>query len=161
MGIAERNRRETLISGIRELANFLENHPDIPAPYSLDAIAFPGPNRRYTKQCAEIDRVADATNANVQDRAGHYTAQIEFGHVRYRLVAISDQARAEYDALMSYNGSVTPDHADADAPTADIYGGKCSCGALTAKGARRCRKCANRGRWNRRKAPFGTEEGQQ
>jgi hypothetical protein len=34
------------------------------------------------------------------------------------------------------------------------YAGRCRCGALTDHNGGCCRKCASRGRWHRRKAPY-------
>ncbi|WP_068925630.1 hypothetical protein [Planobispora rosea] len=169
MSTTKQQYRAELISGIRVLADFLERHPTLPVPHGLDVMAFPEPDASYATRCAEIDRIADAHNAELRDQDGHHTAHVSFGRVSYHLVAISDEARARHDALMSYLDSValeTATHADEqvnkplDIPTADVYGRQCPCGALTDKGARLCRKCRSRGRWNRRKAPYRDEEEQ-
>ncbi|MEV4164253.1 hypothetical protein [Nonomuraea dietziae] len=170
MRINNKHRRTELISEIRELADFLETHPSLPTPYGLDALALPAHGEGYEAQRAEIDRLTESLDAEIRESNGHYTARIEFGRVTYRLVAISDEAMARHDALMSYSGSISPDHPtdadegvidDMEIPIPDTYGGACRCGALTAKGSRLCRKCASRGRWNRRKAPYSVEGGDQ
>ncbi|WP_214326018.1 hypothetical protein [Nonomuraea sediminis] len=166
MRTSEQNRRSDLIAGIRVLADFLELHPTLPVPYSVDVMAFPEPDGSYAAQRAEIDRAAEALQAELRDHDGHYTARVDFGPVSYRLIAISNEASARYDALMSYRGSIVPEApTDAgtegskslDIPSADAYGDQCACGALADKGVRQCRKCRSRGRWNRRKAPFYAE----
>lgn len=160
MPLTRQQRRINLISGIRALADFLERNPVLPVPDSLDVLAFPASRQSYATRRAEVDRVAKAIGAEVKDNHGHYTAQVEFGRVQYRVVAISEEAMARHEALMSNQHSVLPD-TDTRAGTAsrslriphpDAYGGRCPCGALADKGTHLCRKCRSRGRWNRRKA---------
>lgn len=103
--------RRSLITSLRDFAAFLEAHPDVPAPYHVDLMVFP---RRDSDgaMCAEIDRVAAAINSPTEDErteSGHYRTSRSFGLVTYTAVAILANARARYDALMSYHHSVTPD----------------------------------------------------
>ena len=47
MTYADPRRRRDLITGLRMLADFLEDSPEIPAPYCVDVLVFPpdGPER--------------------------------------------------------------------------------------------------------------------
>jgi hypothetical protein len=84
---AERGR---LIAGLRQLADFLDRNPDVPAPRYTEVIVFPS---RGTdgEMFAEIDVVARQIGAAASSSgspAGHYSAARDFGPVRYRAVAI-------------------------------------------------------------------------
>jgi hypothetical protein len=41
MTYANAIERQAVISGLRELADFLEDNPEIPAPFSADVLVFP------------------------------------------------------------------------------------------------------------------------
>lgn len=47
--------------------------------------------------------------AEPTEHNGHHMATIEFGRIEYVAVAISDAARAVYQAEMTYAGCVEPD----------------------------------------------------
>lgn len=97
MTYANPERRRELIRGLRELAALLESCPDIPAPYTLDALVFPpdGPDQEI---CSEVDRIAVLLGVTVDDQTasyGHYVASRSFGQtLHYRAVAIPLRARA-------------------------------------------------------------------
>jgi hypothetical protein len=102
--------RRDLITGLRALAHFLEDSPQIPAPYSVDVLVFP-PDAPDEDGRAEIDRIAVLTGARIDDRTaeyGHYTASRVFGPVEYRAVFIPPRTRAYYEARGSYSGSIIP-----------------------------------------------------
>ncbi len=104
---AETDKRSLFIAGLRDLATYLESHPDVPAPLNLDAMVFPDRDSD-SAMCAEIERIAKIIGASVTDD-GHYRASRSFGPVTYSVVAILAEARARHDALLSYDGSVIPD----------------------------------------------------
>jgi hypothetical protein len=81
-------QRAGLISGLRALAEFIETHPDVPAPWTADVMLFP-PVGSDAERRAEIDDIASriGTEAHFTD-GGHYTASLRFGPVEYRAVAI-------------------------------------------------------------------------
>lgn len=84
---AERGR---LIAGLRQLADFLDQNPDVPAPRYAEVIVFPAPGGN-AEMFAEIDVIAQQIGATASDTgspAGHYSASRGFGPVRYRAVAI-------------------------------------------------------------------------
>lgn len=84
---AERGR---LIAGLRQLADFLDQNPDLPAPHYAEVIVFPV-RGTDAEMFAEIDVIAQQIGATASDAdspAGHYSAARHFGPVRYRAVAI-------------------------------------------------------------------------
>ena len=87
--------RSGLIAGLRNLAEFLAQNPQVPAPRRIDLLVFP-PDGSDTEMFAEIDVIAaeiGATATDVDSPAGHYSAVRDFGPVQYRAVAIPHAAR--------------------------------------------------------------------
>jgi hypothetical protein len=85
--------RERLIAGIRELADFLDQNPDVPAPRHADVLVFPTPGSN-AEMFAEIDAIAQqigTTASNARSPAGHYSAVRHFGPVQYRAVTIPNR----------------------------------------------------------------------
>lgn len=91
MAYANADERSRLIAGIRALAAFLQDHPDVPAPRWADVYVFP-PRGTDEQMRAEIDQIAARIGTAVSDDAGHghYAASRHFGPVQYRAVAISE-----------------------------------------------------------------------
>jgi hypothetical protein len=92
---ANSEERDRLIAGLRELAEFLDQNPQVPAPRSADLLVFP-PNGTDAEMFAEIDAIAGHIGALASDAdspRGHYSAVREFGSVQYRTVAIPNRAR--------------------------------------------------------------------
>jgi hypothetical protein len=92
---ANEEERQRLIAGLRELAEFLSQNPQVPAPRSTDLLVFP-PNGSDAEMFAEIDAIAGdigALASDVGSPRGHYSAVREFGPIRYRAVAIPNRAR--------------------------------------------------------------------
>jgi hypothetical protein len=54
---ADRTQRAKLISGLRALAEFLENHENVPVPAWADVMVFPA-DASDKEQRREIDRIA-------------------------------------------------------------------------------------------------------
>ena len=87
---ANSEERGRLIAGLRQLADFLGQNPDVPAPRYAEVIVFPARGSN-AEMFAEIDLVAQqigATASSADSPAGHYSAARDFGPVRYRAVAI-------------------------------------------------------------------------
>jgi hypothetical protein len=84
---AERGR---LITGLRQLSDFLDQNPDLPAPRYAEVIVFParGSNAEMFAEIDVIARQIGATASDTGSPAGHYSAARGFGPVRYRAVAI-------------------------------------------------------------------------
>ncbi len=89
MTYANTTERQALISGLRELAVFLESNPDVPAPAYTDVLVFP-PSASDTGKRREIDiigsRIGSATETASSHR--HYQTSRRFGPVEYRAVSI-------------------------------------------------------------------------
>jgi hypothetical protein len=88
---ANADERGRLIAGLRALADFLQDHPDVPAPRWADVYVFP-PRGTDELMRAEIDQIAARIGTVVTNDAayGHYAASHHFGPVQYRAVAISE-----------------------------------------------------------------------
>lgn len=82
--------RDLLIAGLRELADFLDRNPDIPAPSGADFFVFPA-DASDAEMFAEIDSIARLIGVTASADGsphGHYRAIRDFGPVQYRAVAI-------------------------------------------------------------------------
>jgi hypothetical protein len=92
---ANSEERTRLIAGLRDLADFLDQNPQIPAPPHTDLLVFP-PNGTDAEMFAEIDAIAGRIGTTASDAGspgGHYSAVRNFGAVQYRAVAIRNAAR--------------------------------------------------------------------
>jgi hypothetical protein len=92
---ADSGERAALIAGLRELAEFLDRDPQVPAPRYTDLLVFP-PAGSDAEMFAEIDVIAGQVGVTAGDAdspAGHYSAVRCFGPVQYRAVAIPNRAR--------------------------------------------------------------------
>jgi hypothetical protein len=89
MTYATEAERQAFISGLRELATFLESNPEVPAPKYTDALVFP-PHASDAENRSEIDVIASRIGSETQTSAArsHYTTSRRFGPVEYRAVAI-------------------------------------------------------------------------
>lgn len=104
------SHRRAVISGLREFADDLSMHRDIPVPLIIEIDYFPRAATDAEKR-AEIDRIAKVLGIEPEFTAGgeHYAATRRYGVVHYKAVTISRDALRRWDALMSYSHSVTPD----------------------------------------------------
>jgi hypothetical protein len=87
--------RVRLIAGLRDLAEFLDQNPQVPAPGFADLFVFPPPGTD-AEMFAEVDVIAaqiGETASDADSPAGHYSAVREFGPMRYRAIAIPHSAR--------------------------------------------------------------------
>jgi hypothetical protein len=92
---ANSEERGRLIAGLRDLADFLERNPEVPAPWRADVIVFPA-DGSDAQMFAEVDVIAEqigTTASDVGSPRGHYTAARDFGPVQYRAVAIPHSTR--------------------------------------------------------------------
>jgi len=88
-------QRVRLIAGLRDLADFLDQNPDVPAPWQTDLLVFPS-EASDAEMFAEIGTIAGligSTPSNDGSPNGHYGAVRRFGPVQYRAVAIPRRAR--------------------------------------------------------------------
>jgi hypothetical protein len=104
--------RAKVIGGLRQLADWLDAHPDVPVcPFGWDLSIYPQ-HADDADRAAEVDRIAAILGVDVTDetqRGGHYIASRSFGLITYEAVYIPRARRAASAALMSYHDCVTPD----------------------------------------------------
>ena len=84
------DERGRLTAGLRELADFIDANPELPAPWQADVIVFP-PAGSNAEMFAGVDVIAariGATASDADSPARHYSAVRRFGPVQYRAVAI-------------------------------------------------------------------------
>jgi hypothetical protein len=92
---ANSEERVRLIAGLRSLAKFLDQNPEVPAPSRADLLVFP-PCGSDAEMFADIDVIAErigVTAGDADSPAGHYSAVRDFGPVQYRAVAIPRSGR--------------------------------------------------------------------
>jgi hypothetical protein len=113
------NPRDLLIAGLRQLADFLDDHPDLPVNFRADVVHSvtaadidPGTDTDGIEAAkrAEVDRVAAilGVTPTVEANGDQYMACISFGPVTYRAAAITDAHMALFRAASTYDGCVTP-----------------------------------------------------
>jgi hypothetical protein len=87
--------RAPLIAGLHDLAEFLDQNPQVPAPRYTDLLVFPSTGTD-AEMFAEVDVIAEqiGVTASQNDTPdGHYIASRCFGPVQYRAVAIPQAER--------------------------------------------------------------------
>jgi hypothetical protein len=89
MTYADPTERQELISGLRELADFLESNPDVPAPAYIGVLVFP-PSASDEENQREVDVIAALIGSGTRTYSSHrhYATSRQFGPVEYRVVAI-------------------------------------------------------------------------
>jgi hypothetical protein len=89
MTYANATERQALISGLRELADFLESNPDVPVPACTDILVFP-PCASDAGKRREVDVIASLIGSGTKTFSSyrHYQTSRRFGPVEYRAVAI-------------------------------------------------------------------------
>lgn len=105
-------QRQAMIDGLRDLAQFLTDNPEIPfeAPEITHHVLLDDD----TDGIARVAELARILNVEVTDVAGrtpqpentHYYARKQFGPVRYEVAYVRTQAMADWSALMSYEGTI-------------------------------------------------------
>jgi len=119
------NGRQALIQGLRDLAAFLHDNPDLPVN-GWQEIAYCVHGDGDAAGLANLAGIAAAAGVDVTDTGGapvtadttHFEAKVRFGPIVYRATYILRDAMADYTALMSYSGTIRADRQDtADAAT--------------------------------------------
>jgi hypothetical protein len=89
MTYANADQRQALIRGLRDLAGFLEENPEVPAPVYTDVLVFP-PYASDAENRGEIDVIASLIDSGIEVSCSrhHYSTTRQFGPVGYRAVAI-------------------------------------------------------------------------
>jgi hypothetical protein len=96
MAYASPHERQELITGLRELADFLASNPDVPAPRFTNLHVFP-PFASDSANRQEIDAIAALIGSGTETSSPHrhYTTSRIFGPVEYRAVAIPSDSLLE------------------------------------------------------------------
>ena len=102
--------RADFITGLRDLAAYLDQHPGVPVPkhgatINLYAAATDDGGRG---QVAHIAAQLGATVTDDTRNGGHLTATRQFGPIGYLVVSIPATVMAAHHASDSYYGCVTP-----------------------------------------------------
>jgi hypothetical protein len=103
--------RQAFITGLRDLADYLDQHPAVPVP-TYGTQVYLSASSTDDGGCAQVRQFArqlGITPPSTISCSGHYEAARSFGPVGYRMLAISDAAMARCLAADSYYGYVTPD----------------------------------------------------
>jgi len=102
--------RDTFITALRALADYLATHPGTPVPsYGADILLHAA--SADDGGCAQVDTFARRFGATIHNTLaydGHYEAVRSFGPIGYKMIAISDARMAQHRAYTSYDGSVIP-----------------------------------------------------
>ena len=103
--------REQFITGLRDLAAYLETHPGVPVPsHGADInLHVAAPEDGGRGQVAHIAAMLGATVTDETRNGGHLTATRLFGPIGYTVVSIPATVMAAHHAYSSYSGCVTPD----------------------------------------------------
>ncbi|MEU8226161.1 hypothetical protein [Kribbella sp. NPDC048915] len=112
-----------VIRGLFELAAFVADHPELPAPMVRATFRTPpefdrelSAAEQYIAARAFVDQLAAVLGVTPVTGAGgsHYTAERAMGSVSATACAITPAHLAGWQALMSYGDSVQPEAAPAD-----------------------------------------------
>ncbi|MFG1879393.1 hypothetical protein ACGFIV_31625 [Sphaerisporangium sp. NPDC049003] len=105
------DRRTAVISGLRDLADFLDTNPDIPAPWGPISINYYalGTDEEIRAQVDHIARLLGSDLDAHELMHGHYSTGITFGIAEYRAVGLLASSRARWAARTSYEHSITLD----------------------------------------------------
>ena len=102
--------RQAFITGLRDLADYLDRHPAVAVPAYGTEILLSAASAD-DGGCAQVDRFARQLGVRVE-KAGllrPLRSRPSFGPVGFRMIAISEAAMARYHAADTYYGYVTPD----------------------------------------------------
>jgi hypothetical protein len=108
---ADPGTRQAFITGLRDLADYLDQHPAVPVP-TYGTEVYLSASSTDDGGCAQVSQFArqlGITPPKTISYSGHYEAARSFGPVGYRMIAISEQAMARHRAADSYYGCVIPD----------------------------------------------------
>jgi hypothetical protein len=105
--------RQRLIDGLRDLAAFLEQHPEVPVNgyASIDYCVDGDDDTTGLENVVAVAELAGVTVTDVGGRAicedtTHFYARRRFGPVAYEATYIKRREMDDYRALMSYSGTV-------------------------------------------------------
>ncbi|GID26820.1 hypothetical protein [Paractinoplanes brasiliensis] len=108
------DRRQALADGLRALADFLQEHPDLPASTGQEIHHCVG-GRDDAEGITNLTTIAELLGGSVTATGGgplteattHFQVSRSFGPVHYRATYIRRAEMDAWNALMSYSGRVT------------------------------------------------------
>jgi hypothetical protein len=109
-----KSARDALIAGLRQLADWYEAHPDVPAPWYPE-LAHCVMSSDDDTGVAEVQTIANAAVVpTTVDEHGADACRM-FDGLRFHVFYVRRDVVADWDALTSYRGAV-----HADEPVADL-----------------------------------------
>jgi hypothetical protein len=108
------DNRAEFVAGLRELADYLESHPDLPVPFRSATVGpylgYPSPETDESRR-AEVDRIAAVLGVDPEWNydSTHYTASRAFGPIAYQATAIGSEDMARHKAWTTYADAVQPE----------------------------------------------------
>jgi len=103
--------RTGFITGLRELADYLDSHPAVPVPsYGTDITVGADPTEDGGR--GQVNYISAMLGVPVTDdtrQGGHLTATRMFGPIGYTVVSIPGTVMAAHHARDSYYHCITPD----------------------------------------------------
>lgn len=107
--MTDNNDRTEMVAGLRALADFLEQHPDLPLPYHIDATPYLCGSDEDDRAAVDLAAGILGVQAYVKTFGQHYEAVCHFGgKVQYRALAIPAATMAKHHAGQSYSDVVQP-----------------------------------------------------
>jgi len=107
--------RPQIVEGLRRMADFLDEHPEIPVPpYGWELGHYPD-RTCDEEERADIDHVADILDhfggkrIDESGAGGHDRAMITFGRITYQMVRVPIRRRELFAARASYEDNITLD----------------------------------------------------
>jgi len=109
--IPDAEHRARIIDGLRQLATYLDEHPDVPVGFTPISLEFAASASRNDDEArTEVDRVAAMLDATTETSShGTYSASKCFGAATYRAYAAPKAETRRVNAGLSYLDSVTPE----------------------------------------------------
>lgn len=98
-------RHEQIAAGLRELADFIQTHPDLPIPDYPAVTCAIGSETDDESGLAQVTAAAAILGTEVSSRS---TVRY-FGPVEYRVSHATRDRMARYNAAHSYEGAVQPE----------------------------------------------------
>jgi hypothetical protein len=114
-GRSPAEHRQARINGLRDLVEFLADHPEVPFEYPQISHHVRADNDE--EGIARVAELAETLGVKMTDTGGgpvradttHFNAYLRFGPVQYNAVYIRRRSMAEHDALMSYRDVIQPE----------------------------------------------------
>lgn len=95
---ADKDKRRAFVAGLRELADFLDANPDVPAPRFSSEISVHlyGTDEQKVTAIVECARLM-GVEPTLESDGHHLLARLSFGHVVYQVIGLSQQCKDDFD----------------------------------------------------------------